>query len=75
MPPEGDPLTADQIATLRAWIDQGAKAPADEQPERDPRDHWAFQPPVRPPVPASSDPNWAETRSTPSSPPSTNSTG
>ena len=39
MPAEGDPLTAEQIATLHAWIAQGAKAPADEQPERDPRDH------------------------------------
>ena len=25
MPPVGDPLSAEQIATLRAWIDQGAK--------------------------------------------------
>jgi hypothetical protein len=51
MPPEGQPLTPDQIKTLRAWIDQGARSPADEQPEPDPRDHWAFRPPVRPPVP------------------------
>src|SRR5579872_1166755 len=28
MPPEGEPLTSEQIAKLRAWIDQGAKAPA-----------------------------------------------
>ena len=51
MPPEGQPLTADQVATLRAWIDQGATFPADDRPEPDPRDHWAFRPPVRPPVP------------------------
>src|SRR5262245_38839815 len=25
MPPEGKPLTAEQIALLKAWIDQGAK--------------------------------------------------
>ena len=52
MPPEGEPLKPAEIAALRAWIAQGAKAPADEQPERDPRDHWAFKTPVRPAVPA-----------------------
>ena len=51
MPPEGKPLTAEQIAVLKAWIDQGAKAPADEKPEADPRSHWAFRNPVRPPLP------------------------
>ena len=28
MPPEGQPLTAEQIKTLKAWIDQGATFPA-----------------------------------------------
>jgi len=51
MPPEGKPLTAEQIAILKAWIEQGAKHPVDEKPEADPRDHWAFKPPVRPAVP------------------------
>jgi hypothetical protein len=51
MPPEGAPLAAAQIALLRAWIDQGAGSPADEQPETDPRRHWAFRKPVRPAVP------------------------
>jgi hypothetical protein len=51
MPPEGEPLTADQIATLRNWISQKAIAPADERAERDPRDHWAFRTPMRPAVP------------------------
>jgi hypothetical protein len=27
MPPEGDPLTAEQVAVLREWIDQGASWP------------------------------------------------
>ncbi len=55
MPPtsEGVGLAADQIAVLRAWIEQGARAPADETPEPDPRDHWAFRPPARPVVPPS----------------------
>src|SRR5262245_9672300 len=51
MPPEGKPLTADQIATLKAWIEQGAKGPPDEKPEADPKSHWSFQPVRRPPVP------------------------
>lgn len=52
MPPEGSPLKPEQIALIEAWIAQGAVAPANEQPEPDPRSHWAFQPPVRPPVPS-----------------------
>src|SRR5437868_12365763 len=28
MPPAGDPLSAEQVAILRTWIDQGAKWPA-----------------------------------------------
>src|SRR5436189_3709743 len=32
MPPEGKPLTTEQIAVLKAWIAQGAKGPADEKP-------------------------------------------
>jgi hypothetical protein len=56
MPPEGEPLTAAQIQLFKRWIAQGAKAPADEPPERDPRDHWAFKPPVRPVVPAINNP-------------------
>jgi hypothetical protein len=51
MPPEGEPLAADEIGKLRAWIEQGAQSPADEQPQADPRGHWSFQPIVRPPLP------------------------
>lgn len=51
MPPEGEPLTAAQRELLQRWIAAKAVAPADEQPERDPREHWAFQKPQRPPVP------------------------
>jgi hypothetical protein len=52
MPPEseGVPLSAAEIATLRAWIDQGANAPQEPIPD-DPRRHWAYQPPVRPGIP------------------------
>jgi hypothetical protein len=56
MPPEGHPLTDKQISVLRAWVEQGAKVPADDKAEPDPRDHWAFRAPVRPPVPRPSTP-------------------
>ena len=59
MPPEGEPLTAEQIALLLTWIDQGATAPPDEQPEQDPREHWSFRLPVRPPLPVVSNDEWS----------------
>ena len=54
MPPEkdGPALAPRQIALLQAWIEQGAKAPAETTPE-DPRNHWAFRKPVRPALPTS----------------------
>ncbi|MCH2200739.1 MAG: PSD1 and planctomycete cytochrome C domain-containing protein [Fuerstiella sp.] len=59
MPPEdhGPPLSDEQVSLLRAWIDQGAEAP-DEPVPPDPRSHWAYQVPVRPPVPVVSDSLW-----------------
>lgn len=47
MPPEGEGsmLTSEQVAKLKAWIAAGAPAPANEQPEADPRAHWAYQSP------------------------------
>ncbi len=51
MPPEGEPLKAEQIAVLKQWIAENAMGPSDEQPDQDPRDHWAFKTPVRPRVP------------------------
>jgi hypothetical protein len=50
MPPEteGEPLKPREIALLKTWIDRGAIGPADEKPETDPNEHWAFKPPVRP---------------------------
>ena len=59
MPPagEGEPLSAEEIARLKAWIDAGAQAPDETEPD-DPRTHWAFQPPVRPEVPEVKDAAW-----------------
>ena len=50
MPPEGERLAAEQIAILRAWIDQGADWPDSASIELKSRgaDHWAFKAPVRP---------------------------
>lgn len=44
MPPEGEPLTAEQVAKLRRWIEAGAASPGNEVTPQDPREHWAFQP-------------------------------
>lgn len=59
MPPEGRSLNAHEIATIKAWIDQGAIAPIDERPEESPQDHWAFRPPSRPSIPYVDDPEWS----------------
>jgi hypothetical protein len=50
MPPEetGKPLTEDEVAKLREWIDAGAAYES----------HWAFSPPVRPAEPAVQDAAW-----------------
>jgi len=50
MPPEesGHSLTPDQIATLRAWIDEGAEY----------TEHWAFLPPERSPLPEVKNAAW-----------------
>ncbi|MFM8436401.1 MAG: DUF1549 domain-containing protein, partial [Planctomycetia bacterium] len=57
MPPEGDRLTADEVATLSAWIDAGLPWPGHEaEPQdeagRDARlNHWAWQPIAKPSPP------------------------
>lgn len=45
MPQDGKPLSADQIAVLKAWIDQGAKWPSSDP------DHWSLRPLASPSVP------------------------
>jgi Protein of unknown function (DUF1549)/Protein of unknown function (DUF1553)/Planctomycete cytochrome C len=54
MPPEGEPLTEQQIGVLRAWIEAGAAEGTEVKPE-----HWAFQRPLRPAAPEVADPAWA----------------
>src|SRR5687767_10125476 len=62
MPPlsEGEPLTPKQIELIRRWIEQGAKGPATEKKEEDPREHWAFRKPVRAALPAVKDADWSK---------------
>lgn len=51
MPPEGKPLTKEQIELVRQWIAQGAKW----------QQHWAFEPVSRPPVPKVNHQSWVRT--------------
>ncbi|HUR58808.1 MAG TPA: PSD1 and planctomycete cytochrome C domain-containing protein [Opitutaceae bacterium] len=57
MPYKKPPLNAAQIETLRNWVKEGAKAPGNEVPGK--FVHWAFMPPVRPPVPAVQRAGWS----------------
>ena len=54
MPPEGngEPLADEQIALLRAWIDQGAPWPAEAD------QLWSLQPIVRPAIPSVKNSKW-----------------
>lgn len=58
MPPGGKQLSDEERATIAAWIEQGARTarpepldPADAKFTEEELSHWAFQPPVKPPLP------------------------
>ncbi len=57
MPPEGEGLSAEELALLRRWILQGAPAPQRPVPRKR-SDHWSFQPIQRPPLPQVRNPLW-----------------
>src|SRR5437867_2705663 len=61
MPFERSPLGGEQIALLKTWIDEGAKAPAVESADERfaGKIHWAFVPPLRPALPAVKNQSWA----------------
>jgi hypothetical protein len=50
MPPEGKPLAAEEIETLKRWIAAGARW----------EKHWAFVPPQRHTPPSANDPAWSQ---------------
>ncbi|MEO5803216.1 MAG: PSD1 and planctomycete cytochrome C domain-containing protein [Verrucomicrobiota bacterium] len=61
MPKKGEPLSAEQIGLLRAWIDQGADWPESASVAsegKNPKDHWAFKSPVRSKLPATKNKTW-----------------
>jgi len=60
MPPEheGELFGAAQAGRIRAWLEAGAVGPADEVPEADPREHWAFRKPVSSKVPEVTRADW-----------------
>jgi mono/diheme cytochrome c family protein len=59
MPPKGQ-LSADQIATLKRWIDEGAIGPEKEDAVAGgvKSTHWSFQPVKRPAFPATKNSAW-----------------
>ena len=59
MPMGGEALPAAQIALIKAWIDQGAEWPEGVGVAvAEVKKHWAFIPPVRPPLPTVQDSKW-----------------
>ncbi|HEY3939670.1 MAG TPA: PSD1 and planctomycete cytochrome C domain-containing protein [Bryobacteraceae bacterium] len=57
--PMGGRLADDQIATIKAWIDQGAEWPDGVGAQvKAAKTHWAFIPPKRPPLPSVKDTAW-----------------
>jgi hypothetical protein len=67
MPKQGGPLTREQIADLRKWVEEGARWPStqllvatDPKPRVGP-DWWSLRPLLRPPLPEVTDPAWVQT--------------
>lgn len=58
MPPEGDPLSAQQVEILRRWIDAGADWP-ESAGHQTHNDHWAYQPLPKITPPIASDDHWS----------------
>lgn len=70
MPPKGEKLSDEQIATLTQWVKMGAPDPrvADKTTQTkltgltdSARHHWAYLPVVKPAVPAVKNANWCKT--------------
>ena len=63
MPKKADPLDNEQIAMIRAWIEQGAirSEDSDSPSGKDPKNHWAFKAPSRPSLPSLKTSEWINT--------------
>jgi mono/diheme cytochrome c family protein len=61
MPPKGKMLSSEQVAVLRAWIDQGAVWPDKVAASAPASTNWSLKPLVMPAVPAAEDRRWART--------------
>jgi len=57
MPPEGEPVSPDQITLIRQWIQQGAPWP-DESPSDE--IHWSLVPPRWPALPSNRNRHWLQ---------------
>ena len=60
MPPDGEPLTDEEVQHFQEWLVAGAVSPVDETPEPALSEHWAFRRPVRPSLPVIADSDWAQ---------------
>ncbi len=66
MPPKDKKLSPEQVATLEAWVEQGAPDPRSSKPSSllpspiSDQAHWAFQPVANPPLPAVADAGWVK---------------
>ena len=60
--PKDDKLTQRQINELVRWVEMGAPFPTEAGAAKRTRDpnHWAFQPPVKPPAPAVVNTEWPQ---------------
>ena len=68
MPPKGEKLSPEEIASLEKWVKMGAPDPraattASNSAEwnKDKRNHWAFKPVTKPSVPQPNDKAWGKT--------------
>jgi hypothetical protein len=61
MPYGGPPLSREQIALIRQWIDSGAQGPDSTSlvAQDKPLIHWAYRKPVRPELPAVKNASWS----------------
>src|ERR1051326_6497987 len=66
MPPKGNRLSPTEINDLVAWVKMGAPDPRESRPslaaetrQTNPKEHWAFQPARKTPLPEVKDSKWA----------------